>query len=142
MSIWLAKEFDCPVVGLDRTVAAIQFARDRAEKHGLAKMVTFEVASFDDIRSISGGFDMVISVDALPFASDEYAVLSDVHRCLNDGGKFIFTTREPLPYSPKLKRLGTAWSKILTSTGFNQSKLIERVGGGRVLGYCLSRMDC
>ncbi len=129
LSIWLAKEFDCTVVGLDRSVAAIQFAKNRAEKHDLTKMVTFEVASFDDIRKLSGGFDMVISVDALPFASDEDAVLSDVYRCLNKGGQLIFTTREPLPDSPKLQRLGKSWSKVLTSTGFsNPSKPIEREG--------------
>lgn len=54
LSVWLAKEFGCKVVGLDRSFTAIQIARERTEKQGLCEKVSFEVASFDDIKKLEG----------------------------------------------------------------------------------------
>jgi 2-polyprenyl-3-methyl-5-hydroxy-6-metoxy-1,4-benzoquinol methylase len=129
LSIWLAKVCGCTVVGLDRSFAAIEFARERAEKQGLCEKVSFEVASFEDIKKLAGSFDMVVSIDALPFAKDECSVLTDLHQCLNKGGQLVFTTRAPLDDSPKFNRLGKAWSKALTASGFgNPVEVMERTG--------------
>ncbi|MFH4511539.1 class I SAM-dependent methyltransferase [Vibrio alginolyticus] len=129
LSVWLAKEFGCTVVGLDRSFAAIQFARERTEKQGLCEKVSFEVASFDDIKKLEGNFDMVVSIDVLPFASDEYSVLTEIYEHLNNGGQLFFTTRAPLADSSKFKRLGKTWNKALTYSGFvNSAEVIERAG--------------
>ena len=93
-SIYLASQgADC--LATDISAGQLEHGRKIAEELGV-KLKT-EVCGLDDIsKEKFGTFDLIHSTWALPFASDQKAVIENCAEMLNPGGYIVFTTGHPI----------------------------------------------
>ncbi len=76
------------VVGLDVTLAMIERARAHQARLGLGQ-VTFQVGDAEALPFPDNDFDAVISNGVFNLALDKARALSEVHRVLKPGGRFM-----------------------------------------------------
>ncbi|MGA9754749.1 MAG: methyltransferase domain-containing protein, partial [Desulfobaccales bacterium] len=76
------------VVGLDVTLAMIERARAHPARLGLGQ-VTFQVGDAEALPFPDNDFDAVISNGVFNLALDKARALSEVHRVLKPGGRFM-----------------------------------------------------
>lgn len=106
--LWVARELDVPLTGVDVIAEATAAAAERAADFGMASRASFYVASATDTGLPTGGFDGVMSVDALWMVHDKPAAFRELARVLSPGGRLVLTSWEPvrLPYDSFLERAG------------------------------------
>jgi SAM-dependent methyltransferase len=106
--LWIARELDVPLTGVDIIAEAAVAAADRAAGFGMASRADFYVASATDTGLPAGSFDGAMSVDALWMVHDKTAAFRELARVLRPGGRLVFTSWEPvrLPYDSFLERAG------------------------------------
>ncbi|MCG8917875.1 class I SAM-dependent methyltransferase [Actinokineospora sp. PR83] len=92
--LWLARATATRLVGIDFSPAALRAAAARADSFGLLGRAHFQRGSFDATTLEDASVDGAVSVDALPFAQDRLAALTEVCRVLRPGARFVFTGRE------------------------------------------------
>jgi SAM-dependent methyltransferase len=91
---WLRTE-GARVVGVDLSAAQLAAARALDERTGVRVPVV--VADAAALPFPNGSFDMACSAfGALPFVADVSAVLTEVHRVLRTGGRFVFSVSHPI----------------------------------------------
>lgn len=106
--LWIARELDVPLVGVDIIAEAVAAASDRAAAFGMASRAGFHVASATDTGLPAGGFDGAVSVDALWMVHDKSAAFRELARSAPSRRRLVFTSWEPvhLPYDFFLERAG------------------------------------
>lgn len=108
--LWVAREIGAALVGIDIVAEAITEARERAGGFQPAPPARFEVASVTETGLPDGGFDGVVSFDALWMVIDKRAAFAEIFRVLRPGGPLVLTTWEPA-------HLQYAW--LLEPAGFS-----------------------
>jgi ubiquinone/menaquinone biosynthesis C-methylase UbiE len=93
-ALWVARETQARLTGIDGAPAAAEYAAARAAELGLAGRARFAVASFAATGLESGSADGVMSEDALQYTPDKQAAVAEVARVLRPGGRFVFTAYE------------------------------------------------
>jgi SAM-dependent methyltransferase len=94
-ALWLARETGARLIGVDLSAVAVDLAAARAGKLGVP--AEFRVGSFADTGLQAGSVDGVTSEDALQYAPDKAAALSEIARILRPGGRFVFVAFELEP---------------------------------------------
>lgn len=64
--------------------------------------VDFKVLAMEDIKKIDSKFDIVVSSLAVHYIEDFESLLNDIHKLLDNGGKFIFSQEHPIGTGTKL----------------------------------------
>jgi ubiquinone/menaquinone biosynthesis C-methylase UbiE len=95
--LWLARALSARLIGIDFSATAIELAGLRAADFGLANRVEFRRATFEHTTIDDQTADAIVSVDALPFATDRTAALCEARRILRPGGRMVVTGRTPRP---------------------------------------------
>jgi ubiquinone/menaquinone biosynthesis C-methylase UbiE len=89
--IWVAAHTGARLVGVDIADSAVAAAQARADAAGLSG-ATFQVGTFDDSGLPGASVDAAMSIDALLFAPDKVAALTEFSRVLRPGGRLVVTT--------------------------------------------------
>jgi ubiquinone/menaquinone biosynthesis C-methylase UbiE len=113
--LWLARALSARLVGIDVSPVAIELARSRAPQFLADDRASFRVAEFSSTGLEPAAADAVVSVDALPFASDLDEALREIHRILMVGGRLVFTAAQSRALAPGAE--GT-WERHLDDAGF------------------------
>ena len=90
--LWVAANTGARVVGIDIAPAALNAARTRAAAMGIEDRAEFREGSFEGTGLDSGTVDGIMSVDALLFALDKRAALTELRRVLRPEGRLVFTS--------------------------------------------------
>lgn len=90
--LWVASVTGASLLGVDISPTALEAARGRAVALGLGNSATYAEGSFDAIPADSASARGVLSIDALLFAPDKQAAISDIARVLEPGGRLVATT--------------------------------------------------
>ena len=93
-ALWVARETQARLTGIDVSPVATEQASARAAELGLADRARFVVGSFADTGLEAGSADGVMSEDALQYAPDKQAAMAEAARILRPGGRFVFTAYE------------------------------------------------
>jgi SAM-dependent methyltransferase len=92
--LWLARETDANLIGVDQSTNAIAQATQRIGEFGLAGRAHFVQADLCTTGLPDQSLDGAISIDVVMFIVDKAAVMREVARILRPGGRFIFTAFE------------------------------------------------
>jgi ubiquinone/menaquinone biosynthesis C-methylase UbiE len=90
----IVAELDCRYLGLDSSASAVQIAR------GLAGDLPCRFAQQEVPPLPDGRFDVVLLLEAMLAFPDKRALLAEVARVLQRGGRFAFTLEEGSPLTP------------------------------------------
>ena len=93
----VARETGAALHGIDISPVGVEGARRRAERVGLAGRATFRMGTFAATGLDDASMDGAMTLDALQYAPDKRAALSEVARILRPGGRFVFTCFELEP---------------------------------------------
>ena len=93
-ALWVARETQAQLTGVDLSLVATEQASARAAALGLAGHARFVVGSFADTGLEAGSAAGVMSEDALQYAPDKQAAMAEAARILRPGGRFVFTAYE------------------------------------------------
>lgn len=93
-ALWVARETQARITGIDGAAGAVEGATARAAAVGLADRARFAVGSYAATGLESGAADGVMSEDALQYTPDKQAAIAEVARILRPGGRFVFTAYE------------------------------------------------
>lgn len=104
--LWLAAHTGANLVGVDISTVALAAATARAEALGLAGRFRYQPGSFAETGLADGALDAIVSVDALLFAPDKRAAVTEFARILRPGGRLAITTwdyrRQPAGRPPQV----------------------------------------
>jgi SAM-dependent methyltransferase len=87
----ITRELGCTYLGVDSSSSAIDIARERAE--GLR--CRFEVSRIPPVPA--GPFDVVLLLETMLAFPEKEALLREISRALEPGGRFAFTVEEGVP---------------------------------------------
>jgi ubiquinone/menaquinone biosynthesis C-methylase UbiE len=90
-AVFLAKQFGCPVCGVDITPRMVEKARERAERHGVADLVEVRIADMHELPFADGRFASAIAESVLTFSADKVQVVRELARVVRTGGAIAFT---------------------------------------------------
>jgi SAM-dependent methyltransferase len=89
-ALYVAESVRCEVLGLDINAAGIANCRQLAEERKLA--VRFECCDVSKgLPAETGSFDAVFSTDVLCHIPNRAALLGEIHRVLEPGGRLLFS---------------------------------------------------
>jgi ubiquinone/menaquinone biosynthesis C-methylase UbiE len=91
---WLACTTGATLVGIDISEVAVEQARERARRAGIADEVSYKVASFDATGLDSASVDGAMSIDVIWAIPDKRAGFAEAARILKPGARFVFTDWE------------------------------------------------
>jgi SAM-dependent methyltransferase len=126
---WLRRE-GAEVVALDLSAGMLEHAAELNRTTGVS--VPLVQADAGSLPVVDGSVDAVCSAfGGLPFVADAGAVLSEVHRVLRPGGRFVASVNHPMrwpfPDSPDPEDLRIA------SSYFDRTPYVEVDGAGRTV---------
>jgi len=119
--LWLARQAQASLVGVDFSPVAVALAGQRAAVFGLAGRARFVVGELTDTRLPDAGADAVVCIDAMHFAADLTRAAREAFRILAAGGRLVLTNWQPrVPGDPQLpaQRRDTDWARTLGEAGF------------------------
>ncbi len=89
------------VIAVDTETEAIAALRRKAEEAGLSERIEPRVSKEQDlgVRDLNGQIDFALAVYVVHHARDAGSLMSDVHRALKPGGKFLVV--EPRHHASK-----------------------------------------
>ena len=90
-SCYLARNVGCSVTSIDLNEPMVTWARQRAEREGLADRIAFRVADAQDLPFSDGSFDAVISESVTAFVPDKARAINEYRRVLRPGGSLGLT---------------------------------------------------
>ncbi len=88
-AIWLAKNHGNKVTGITVSGAQVRLARRNARRHGVERLVDFEVADFCHTPFADESFDVVWAIESTCYAVDKRSFFHEAHRLLRPGGTLI-----------------------------------------------------
>jgi ubiquinone/menaquinone biosynthesis C-methylase UbiE len=126
--LWLARETDASLTGVDFSPVAVDQAAHRAALFGLAGRARFTVGDLTRTGLPHASADAVVSIDAFHFAADPAAAAGEAHRILRPGGRLVLTNWQPKdPNDPRLPgRMRIDWPRRLRSAGFTDIEMAAR----------------
>jgi len=126
--LWLAREGDVALVGVDFSSVAIDQATHRATLFGLADRARFIVGDLVRTGLPDASADAAVSIDAFHFAADPAAAAAEARRVLHPGGRLVLTGWQPkVPDDSRLRpRSRVDWPPLLRSTGFTDIEIADR----------------
>lgn len=83
---YIAKKYDCRVVGVDISQRMIDLSRERAEREGLQEKVEFRVADAQDLPLEDNLFDAVICESVTIFVEDKQRAVNEYIRVTKPEG--------------------------------------------------------
>ena len=83
---FIAKEYDCRVVGVDIIERMVERSRERAKRARLSDRVEFRVADAQDLPFEDGVFDAVITESVTAFPEDKQRAVDEYVRVVKPGG--------------------------------------------------------
>jgi ubiquinone/menaquinone biosynthesis C-methylase UbiE len=92
--LWIARETDSQLVGIDISAVALDNARARASALALSEKARFSHGTFAQTGLDAGSADGAMSVDALQYAPDKQAALDEAARILRPRGRLVFACFE------------------------------------------------
>ncbi len=101
--LWVARELDACLIGVDISSVAVAQAKERAKQFGWSDKANFRVGDFAATGLEDASLDGAMSVDAFWLTFDKMAALQEVARVLRVGARFVCTTWEseiPIPNFP------------------------------------------
>jgi len=118
--LWLAREADVSLVGVDFSAAAVGQATHRAALFGLAGRAQFVVGDLTNSGLPPASADAAVSFDAFHFAADPAAAAGEARRVLRPGRRLVLTNWQPKdPGDARLPgRMRIDWPPVLRSAGF------------------------
>ncbi len=126
--LWLAREADVSLVGVDFSPVAIDQAAHRAALFGLAHRAQFIVGDLTSTELPDANADAAVSVDAFHFAADPPAAAAEARRVLRPAGRLVLTNWQPkVPDEARLPRRSRInWPQLLLAAGFADIKMEAR----------------
>ena len=88
-TIWMAKTAGNQVTGITISDQQAAYARQHAERHGVAQLVNFEVADFCEMPFADGSFDVVWALESSCHALNKADFLREAYRVLRKGGRLV-----------------------------------------------------
>ena len=88
-SIWMAREHGNQVTGITISEKQAEYARQHAERHGVAELTRFEVADFCATTFADESFDVVWALESACHALNKADFLREAWRLLRKGGKLV-----------------------------------------------------
>ena len=118
--MWLAREADVSLVGVDFSPVGVEQAAHRAALLGLAGRARFVVGDLTHTGLPQASADAAVSIDAFHFASDPAAAAREARRILRPGRRLVLTSWQPkVPGDARVPgRMRTGWPQALRSAGF------------------------
>jgi ubiquinone/menaquinone biosynthesis C-methylase UbiE len=113
--LWLARATGANLIGIDWSHVAIEDARRRAPTFVPDGRAQFAVGDLAESGLPAGEADAVLCLDALFFAKDRVAALSEAWRLLQAGGRYVFTGTET--DAPEDQSRVTDWRPLLDAAG-------------------------
>ena len=126
--LWLAREADVSLVGVDFSPVAINQATHRAALFGLADRARFVVGDLTSTGLPDASADAAVSIDAFHFAADPAAAAAEARRVLRPDGRLVLTNWQPkIPDDARLPvRSRINWPQLLHSAGFADIAMEDR----------------
>jgi ubiquinone/menaquinone biosynthesis C-methylase UbiE len=126
--LWLAREADVSLVGVDFSPVAVDQAAHRAALFGLADRVRFVVGDLTSTGLPDASADAAVSIDAFHFAADPAAAAAEARRVLRPAGRLVLTNWQPkVPDDARLPvRSRINWPQLLHSAGFADIAMEDR----------------
>jgi len=91
-ALFLAREYNCNVIGIDLSSKMISFCRSRADNDGkLADKVSFLLGDAESLPFRDSSFDAVISECSFSLLPNKEVAARSVRRVLKSGGKLVMT---------------------------------------------------
>lgn len=99
---YLAKNFNCRVMGVDQSEALVEKARHRAKKLGVQDRVEFKTANALDLPFVANIFDATICETVLALVPERMAAINEMVRVTQPGGyiglnEITWIARPPSP---------------------------------------------
>ena len=122
LALFMAKHYGVKVTAYNISREQVAYARERAEREGLAERIDYVL---DDYRNIRGKYDAFVSVGMLEHVGTrDYAILGDViNRCLKPTGRGLIHSigrNRPAPMN--------AWIERRVFPGAYPPSLMEMMG--------------
>ncbi len=92
--LWIAREANARLTGIDISAVALAAARTRAATLGLGDVARFSAGTFAETGLDPASADGAMSVDALQYAPDKQAALHEIARVLRPGAVLAFVCFE------------------------------------------------
>jgi ubiquinone/menaquinone biosynthesis C-methylase UbiE len=132
-ALWVARETKARLIGVDLSPVAVGQAGARAAQLGLTEQARFIAGSFAETGLETDSADGVMSEDAIQYAPDKQAAITEAARILRPGGRLVFTVFELDPErAAGLPVLGDDpvhdYRPLLTKSGFSV-EVYEEVPG-------------
>ena len=90
-AFFLAREYDCRVIGIDLSDKMISFCRGRTEEEEVTGRVSFLLGDGENLPFSDSSFDTVISECSLSLLPNKEIAARDIGRVLKSGGKLVMT---------------------------------------------------
>jgi ubiquinone/menaquinone biosynthesis C-methylase UbiE len=107
-SAYIAKKYNCHVVGVDISEKMIEWSRKRAREERVESRVEFRTADILGLPFETNRFDAVISESVVAFVEDKARAIRECARVTRPGGYVglneSFFTQEPTPELAKMIR--------------------------------------
>jgi ubiquinone/menaquinone biosynthesis C-methylase UbiE len=118
--LWLARQADVSLVGVDFSPVGVDQAGRRAALFGLADRARFVVGDLTHTGLPEASADGAVSIDAFHFAADPAAAAAEARRLLRPGARLVLTNWQPkVPDDPRLPiRIRIDWLHVLRAGGF------------------------
>lgn len=131
--LWVAREADAALTGIDISPVAVAAAAARARTLGRDGRARFQQGSFADTGLEPGSAAGVMSIDALQYAPDKRAALEEAARILAPGSRLVVACFELEPERVAgLPVLGTDavadYHVLLAAAGFDVMRYEETRG--------------
>ena len=126
--LWLARETQVSLAGVDFSPVAVDQAAHRAALFGLADRARCIVGDLTRTGLPDASADAAVSIDAFHFAADPAAAAAEAHRILRPAGRLVLTNWQPkvsgdarLPVRARID-----WPPLLLGAGFADITVEDR----------------
>lgn len=111
-ALWLAKNFDCHVIGINIVPFQLKEARELAQKRKIADKVEFKREDFTKTSFPDQSFDIVWGHESIVHTDDKEAFVKEASRLLKTGGRLIiaeYMLKEDSPLNQDEKMTLKPW---------------------------------
>lgn len=157
-SIFLAKNFDCQVVGVTLSSNQTDLAKQNASKANITEKVTFENVDYHSTEYQDNSFTVVLAIETLEHSDDLDLFFKEAFRLLKPGGRIIiadiFSAKEQVSkneqnlldqwlHSWAISKLYTInyFSDLMDKNGFISLEVIDKTKAIRKSARIMSRQS-